>query len=442
MVEKNLNKLIHEIESLKSEYESLLPMKVEDENKLWRKFRLEWNYNSNHIEGSTLTYRETYLMFIKELTLYPHDLREIDEMRAHDVGISMISEWAKDKTRQLTETDIRGLNELLLVRPFRKEAITPDGQETTRLIVPGEYKEYPNHVRLPDGQIFEYAAPEEVPALMNELVEWYNNVADELHPLVAAATLHYRIVRIHPFDDGNGRVARLLMNYHLMKKGFLPVIIKSKDKTGYLAALAQADAGDIEAFIAYAGRQLVWSYELGIRAAKGEEIEEGDDWKKQLELLKRKAKSSGDEAVPKSPELLQARLRDSIIPLFRELEAHLALFDELFLDKETHWFSGTSNTVSSEDELIAKCLEDHSAKLRHVTRYSGYKYNGVHPFDMTIDVRVELVEFYYNAVLVNTGIRIPAKKYNTPFSRDEIEEFINSIGKYFTDFLEKTTGRA
>ncbi|RME10240.1 MAG: Fic family protein [Bacteroidetes bacterium] len=437
---KDLQKLIHEIDSLKIEYEALLPMKPEDEERLWRKLRLEWNYNSNHIEGSTLTYGETYLLLIKEQIAGTHDLREIEEMRSHDIAISMVMQWAKEDNRQLTEADIRGLNELLLVRPFRKEAITPEGRPTTRLIVPGEYKKYPNHVLLPDGTRFEYATPEDVPALMNELINWYNNETEDLHPLTVAATFHYRLVRIHPFDDGNGRVARLLMNYHLMRKGYLPAIIKSSDKKGYLAALGQADAGMLEAFIAYVGKQLIWSYELAIRAAQGEEIEEKEDWKKQLELLKQKARAVGNETTPKTPELLEARLRDSIIPLFRELDAHLALFDELFLNKEINWFTGSSNPVNSEEELIAKSRDGQLAAVRYLARFTGYKYNGVHPFDMTVDVRVEFEEYFYTARLVNAGIRIPAKKYDTPFSEDEIEEFISKVGKYFTEFLEKATG--
>lgn len=439
MEEKDLHKLILEIDQFKREYEALLPLKAKDEERLWRKLRLEWNYNSNHIEGSTLTYGETYLLLIKEQIAGAHDFREIEEMRAHDVGISMIMKWANDEAWKFTEADIRRLHEFLLVRPFRKEAITPEGRPTTRQIVPGEYKKFPNHVRLPDGQLFYYAEPIEVPALMHDLVSWYNNETNDLHPLVVAATLHYRFVRIHPFDDGNGRVARLLMNYHFMRQGYLPAIIKSTDKTGYLSALGQADAGDLEAFIAYIGKQLNWSYELGIRAAKGEEIEEREDWRKQLELLKQKAKASGEEAISKTPEMLESRLKDSIIPLFQELNVQLTNFDELFLNKETNWYSGSSDLVNSEDELITKCLEDQAVKVRYVTRYAGYKYNGAHPFDMTIDVWMELEEFYYNAKLVNTAILIPAKNYNTPFSQDEIADFVSRIGKYFTDYLEKNS---
>ena len=176
------------------------------------------------------------------------------------------------------------MNKLLLVRPFFKEAITADRQATRREIIVGEYKSFPNHVLLKNGEEFHYALPAETPALMGDLLEWYKNNTD--NAVIVAADLHYRFVRIHPFDDGNGRIARLLMNYHLLKNNLPPVVIKSEDKKNYLRALQEADAGDLDSIRAYIGEKLVWSLELSIKAAKGESIDELGDWDKKLNLLK------------------------------------------------------------------------------------------------------------------------------------------------------------
>jgi len=272
-----LSNLINKIESLKQEFAALQPLSIDRQDKLNKKFRLEFNYNSNHIEGNTLTYGETVLYLIFDKTTGEHEGREYEEMRASDVALKLIQEFAADKERPLTEAFIRNLNEIILVRPYWANAITPDGQQTRRLITPGEYKKHYNSGRLQNGEIFNYASPEETPALMTDLVQWYLDAIkkEALHPVSLAALLHYKFVRIHPFDDGNGRISRLLMNYALYYYGFPPVIIKSVNKKDYLFALNKADAGDVNSFVAYIAKQSLLSLELSIKAATGEDIENG-----------------------------------------------------------------------------------------------------------------------------------------------------------------------
>ncbi len=267
--------LIDHINALQNELEKLKPLSIEIQQKLDKKFRLEWNFNSNHIEGNTLTYGETELLLIFDQTKGNHEFREYEEMKGHDIALKLIYDLANDKERNLTEKFIREINEILLVRPFYKEAITADGQPTRRLIAIGEYKNFPNSVRLPNGEIFHYASPAETPALMSDLMQWYYEASknSSLHPVAVAAELHYRFVRIHPFDDGNGRIARLLMNYHLIKNNFPPVIIKYSDKKNYLFALHEADTGNLEAFKQYIAGELIESLKLCIIAAKEESIE-------------------------------------------------------------------------------------------------------------------------------------------------------------------------
>jgi len=190
-----------------------------------------------------------------------NSLKDVNEMKAHDVAIHLIREWAQDKDHQLSEKAIRELNQLILVKDYWAEATTRDGQATRRKIKVGTYKEQPNHVQLKSGEIFRYAEPNEVPAKMEELIKWYREQKNE-NVLETAAFFHYKFVIIHPFDDGNGRISRLLMNYHLLKNGYPPIIIKSQDKSNYLYALNQADAGNEGAFVTYLGMNSngPWSY--------------------------------------------------------------------------------------------------------------------------------------------------------------------------------------
>jgi Fic family protein len=260
-----MKELFNHIKSVKENFDSLMPLSLENQQRLDKKLRLEWNFNSNHMEGNTLTYGETELLLIFDQTKGNHEMREYEEMKGHDVALKLIYDLADDKERILTEKFIRELNEIILVRPFYKEAITLDGQDTRRLIKIGEYKAEPNSVRLANGEIFNYPSPQQTPALMNDLMQWYNNVSATENAIEVAALLHYKFVCIHPFDDGNGRIARLLMNYHLIKNNYLPVIIKTEDKKKYLFALREADVGNIDAIIEYIGNRLLESYKNAIQ---------------------------------------------------------------------------------------------------------------------------------------------------------------------------------
>ncbi len=271
-----LKELYKQIDELRQHIAVLSPMKEEYRDRLWKKFRLEFNWNSNHLEGNTLTYSQTELLLIFDETNGGHTMREYEEMKAHDVALKMVQELAGDQERPLTETFIKQLNKLILVRPFWKAAITLDGQHTQREISIGEYKKTPNSVRLQNGEMFHFAMPEETAAKMGDLMDFYrtNSTNRETHALWLATMIHYKFVRIHPFDDGNGRVARLIMNYILLKNNFPPLIIKSADKKGYLKALHMADVGDFESFESYLAAQLIVSFERTLQAAKGEPIDE------------------------------------------------------------------------------------------------------------------------------------------------------------------------
>lgn len=278
---------IEEVNSLIEKRNSVLPLKVEDERRLQKKYRLEFNYNSNHLEGNTLTYGQTELLLLFDKSTGDVKLSDLEEMKAHDVALTMIKDMAKEKERPLTEQFIKELNKIILVRPFWKEAITADGIETRKKIEIGSYKNTPNSVKLRNGDMHYYASPEETPAKMDDLMTWYLGNIDTVHPIQLAAEFHYRFVFIHPFDDGNGRVARLIMNYILLRFDYPLVIIKSKDKEAYLTALQKADVGDISAIIEYIEKQMLWSLGLEIKAANGEDLEEDDDIDKEIALLKR-----------------------------------------------------------------------------------------------------------------------------------------------------------
>ena len=106
------------IDRLKAEWDGLQPIDPARERRLWRKLRLEWNYHSNHIEGNTLTYGETELLLLHGVAAGNHALREYEEMKAHDAAIEYVRTLAADRSRAITEADIRDLNRIILKEPF------------------------------------------------------------------------------------------------------------------------------------------------------------------------------------------------------------------------------------------------------------------------------------------------------------------------------------
>lgn len=373
-----LSSLIQKMDSLKSELDKLLPMKAEDQQRLEKKFRLEWNYNSNHIEGNTLTYGQTELLIMFGKTTGDHDIREYQEMKAHDAALKLVKEYANDKTRHLSEADIRELNRMILVEPYYGVAWTEDGQQTRKLIQPGVYKKEPNSVRLQNGEMFHYASPEETPIKMAELMNWFRKTESEqkLHPIEIAAQLHYDFVRIHPFDDSNGRTSRLLMNYVLLRNGLPPVIIKSADKKSYLMALNKADAGDLESFIEYIAKELIWSLEVSIKAARGENIEELDDIDKELNIWKRKfaTKSKG---IPKSIEIIETTFSNGLSRILQNFALKLDQFKDVFpivrvsfnySDFKDIYKKGKSNFLNTEIETSSIESYIHTIYLRNLNQ--------------------------------------------------------------------------
>ena len=222
---------------------SLQPFSKEDEIRLKRKFMLDFNYNSNHIEGNTLTYGQTEMLLLLGEVVGNARMKDLEEMKAHNICLNMVEREA-DSDSILTETFIRQVHQVMLREDYTVFRNLPGGETTSYVVHAGRYKTRPNSVITPTGERFEYASPEETPSLMADLVAWFNQAAEEgvLTPIQMAALFHYRFIRIHPFEDGNGRIARLMVNFILRRHSWPMMVIRSKKKRAFLNALALADA--------------------------------------------------------------------------------------------------------------------------------------------------------------------------------------------------------
>lgn len=251
-----LNQLLEQADTL---HQRLQMAKVQHPE-LWTtilsKLRVDWTYHTNTLEGSTLSRGETHFFLTEGLTVEGKPFKDFVDAKNHAEAIDFLHEIVSDK-RPLSEGLIKEINALLLSGVTYTDVVNDLGQRVKKKAHPGEYKKQPNHVIQADGSIHWYVEPMQVATQMAELINWVNNNENNHHPIIIAAILHYNLVRIHAFDDGNGRGARILMNLILMKKGYFPAVIRTESKRFYLQALQSADEGDIVPFIGFIADELI-----------------------------------------------------------------------------------------------------------------------------------------------------------------------------------------
>ena len=278
------------IEDVMNEWNALQPLSDRDREMLSRRFTIDFNYNSNHIEGNTLTYGQTEILLLFGKIVGEADVRDVHEMTASNVGLKMMKEEALLKETPLTQHFIRTLHKTLLREDYTVYRTLPGGVQTSYVIHAGQYKTRPNSVITRYGDRFEYATPEETPALMSDLVDWYNDAerSGKFTPIELAAIFHYRYIRIHPFEDGNGRIARLMVNYILTRHDYPMIVVRSRKKKEYLEALhrtdltvgaapslgAHASKRDIQQFLTYFTKLFIdeVSYDIQFLTERGDNV--------------------------------------------------------------------------------------------------------------------------------------------------------------------------
>ena len=173
-----------------------------------------------------------------------------DQEAAHDMVFDDVASG-----RPLSESMIKSWHQLLTRHQAMVTGLDLEGR---RVQVPfrtkGRWKIRPNNPRRLDGEVHEYCPPEQVQSEMDRFLALYEEIAEEGYPVnVEAAWLHHRFVRTHPFQDGNGRVSRLLMAWPYLKRSIPPPVIAAREKFDYITALEAADAGNLKAFSDYIG---------------------------------------------------------------------------------------------------------------------------------------------------------------------------------------------
>lgn len=277
-----IDERIHErIIAKKIRLDSHRPLSSSLIKKLHENMEIAYTYNSNAIEGNTLTLQETRLVIQEGLTVSGKSLIEHLEAKNHPKAIAYIENMIDNKIK---EQNILELHNILFTGYCEN---------------PGNYRNSQVYIT---GSDFMPPPAFEIPELISSLVEWVNNNPQELRPIELAALFHHKLVSIHPFDDGNGRIGRLIMNLLLIKKGYPLTVVKQVDRKKYYDSLKKADAENFRPLVNFTARCVEQSLDIYLQA-----IEPSNRKNKLLSL------SEASKLTPYSQEYLSLLARRGVI---------------------------------------------------------------------------------------------------------------------------------
>jgi len=228
---------------------ALRPLPRSAVEKLRDHFKIEMTYNSNAIEGNSLTLKETFLVINEGITIKGKPLRDHLEAKDHHAALDFLYELVEPKKRvTISEHLIRTLHQL----------VTKETEEEWA----GKYRE--SNVIIGGS---DHTPPDalDVPMKMKGLIQWFQENQKKLHIAELAALFHHRLVHIHPFLDGNGRTARLGMNILLMKAGYPLVVILKNDRKKYYRVLDRADKDDLKPLVQFVAQAVERSLNIYLK---------------------------------------------------------------------------------------------------------------------------------------------------------------------------------
>ncbi|WP_127125563.1 Fic family protein [Pseudoflavitalea rhizosphaerae] len=240
------------IDSENAELNKFNSLKEWDDD-FFKKVKWDFTYNSNKLEGNTLTYGQTIKLLRELITPQNASLRDVLDMVSHQKILDTV--FNNYRSQQISEEKIKALHRELMKSPSQW---VEEG-----LYSPGLYKSFENMTVRASGKIHYYLPPNKVSQAMESLIEKTNQSLESPreHALIIATRFHQQFLNvIHPFSDGNGRIGRILMNLILMKKKYPPVFIKPVDRNSYLSIFELSD-NELEPMLDFMADRLLESLE-------------------------------------------------------------------------------------------------------------------------------------------------------------------------------------
>lgn len=408
-----LKELIDKIEERQFQINNPGPLEESVLKKINYRFRLDWNYYSNRMEGGTLTKSETRTVMIGNITVEGKPIKDVMEMSGHDKVVLEVIRIGKNEKR-LSEKRIKEIHKAIMHED--------DGDKKKYL---GEWKRIANEIINYKNEKIVFVAPEEVADEMHKLLnetnaaldKFFNNPTESKHPVLIASEFHIRYVSIHPFYDGNGRTARIFTNLLLIACGLPVIIIKDEHKENYHRLLGdiQAYGGNPDLFHAFIAQRILESQQIIIDAIAGKDIDESDDVDKRLALLKKKLPVEDKVQELRTSQTLLKALNEVAFPLFNTLMQKCDRLYEFFLsnslqifycyqDNRNHYLKNTEGNIDIWNTNQFKAITDKAdsviTRLTFVYELKGFKKN-LQSRGLIVIVAVWFEEFYYTVTINN-----------------------------------------
>jgi Fic family protein len=421
---------LQEIEQLQNTIEQHGKIAADTLRKINYKFRLDWNYYSNLIEGNSLTMQETRSIMIGNITVDGKPIKDVMEMKGHDDVISDILKIGKSELN-LSEKRIKDIH---------KGIMHEDDVSKQPFI--GQWKTEPNYLYNYKKERVDFTAPADVKDEMHKLINWLNTekekiarkAKDALHPIQLAFHFHIDYVTIHPFYDGNGRTARIFTNLILISYGYPPLYVKDTERETYNQYLGeiQTYGADTELFYDFMSALLIRSQQLVVDALEGKIIDEANDWQKKIQLLK--LERNNETKASKTNVLVHETITKNIVPFLKDLMHKLADAQDLF-----GGYNLRITTLSGEDKYFTVIDNIKDVLFNNFDVFSlGFTFQ----YDLLnlkpncadasalVQIKWKFDEFKYLFFVAPTDEnKFIAKSYNDIYTQNETEEFINVIGK-------------
>lgn len=458
-----LKETLDRIDELQNRISSYGKLSDETLKKIHYRFRLDWNYHSNAMEGNSLTLSETRSVMINNVTVEGKPLKDMIEIRGHDSVISDILRIGKGELR-ITEKRIKEIH---------KAIIHEDNPELAKKV--GSWKTEPNHLINYKGEKFEFVPPGEVADEMHRLINWLNTERDLFlakdgsaqHPVLMAFYFHLRYVSIHPFYDGNGRTARIFTNLILISFGYPPVIIEVEKKNIYNQYLAdiQAYDGRPDLFLEFMCKQLINSMQLVLTAIEGGDIEQHDDLDKRILLLERELDASdpNNEIIEKLNEEVFNKIFSSwVSDLFCKVIPVIQKFNKFFRDVDHNIaiYNGLGYVTFSDEsaESIIEKLKAEYGKaedkrfgtdtyINFNCSFNTFKKSGLEPFGCYLRIEIKFdktkyfvfVDEFNNETKENKKVEFKPRLLHQPFTPSEVEKVAKIMGESIYEWIDFNT---
>jgi Fic family protein len=432
---------LERVDALRAEIEAERPIEPDRLGRAMQRLRLEWTYHSNAIEGNTYGYGETVALLMEGVTAHGKPLKDALDIQRHREVLTYLEGIVSGQER-LSLRDIRGMHEMLMGETYTVTVERPNGTRAQREEEGGAFKQHPNHVLTPTGEVHYYARPEETPAMMRGLLDWYGEVWSEVEsgqtPVIPfVADFHHRFVQIHPFPDGNGRLGRILMNLMLMQRGYVPAVLRQERRSLYYGALNQANAGDLAPLVAFVAEELAATMALYLSALRGEP--DPGVFDRRVALLRRELESPPDSARLDQESL--SRLAEKfVIPLFEKTSDRTEKLRILFRDIGYEVFvTGLDGKSLLRENAYAALRAGEWVSFLSRWRMSGLRINP--SFDGSIHYRGEVGDSVFSLGGSPPRLDLRYEAFTLPDTRDA-ERIVDEVFGALLDLIDEAVKRA